>query len=308
MSYVVTGAGPVGRTVAQQLAEAGAEVRVLTRSGSGPEHPAVARLRVDVRDESAVRAAVAGASAVFHCTHAAYTAKAWQEELPASERVVLDAAAGAVVVFPESLYSYDATTMPLTEDSPRTATNGKRGVRTALLHARAASATPTVSVVASDLFGPHVRKAHAGERVVPAVLAGRRVRVLGSADQPHSFTYVDDYARAMVAAAQRPDVWGSVLHAPTGPALTQRALVQAFADAAGVPAKVGTLPTWFLRALAVAPGPVSELTELLYQFTAPFVMDSSRTEALLGLGPTPLEQAAGDTIAWWRQQQPVAAA
>lgn len=133
--HVVTGAGPVGRTIAGQLAQAGQHVRVLTRSGSGPEHPDVERLAVDVRDEDALRSALAGAQAVFHCTHAAYTASAWREELPASERTVLRAAAGAVVIFPESLYSYADQSGPMTEDGPRTATGGKRGVRTALLTA-----------------------------------------------------------------------------------------------------------------------------------------------------------------------------
>ncbi len=46
--HVVTGAGPVGSTVAQQLAGAGHQVRLLTRSGSGPDHPSIERRRVDV--------------------------------------------------------------------------------------------------------------------------------------------------------------------------------------------------------------------------------------------------------------------
>lgn len=301
--HVVTGAGPVGRTIAEQLAAAGRQVRVLSRSGSGPEHPAVERLAADVRDEHAVRAALVGAEAVFHCIHAAYTATAWREELPAAEQAVLRAAEGAVVVFPESLYSYADPGVPMTEAGPRTAVGGKRGVRTALLAARAQSATPTVSVVASDYFGPHARNAHAGERMVPKIIAGRTVRVMGSADQPHSFTYLPDYARAMIAAAEEPATWGSVLHAPTGPALTQRELVHAFADAAGTRPRVGTLPTWLLRAGAAFPGPMRELAETLYQFTAPFVMDSGRTQALLGLAPTPLEDAARATVAWWGDEQ-----
>ena len=43
--YVVTGAGPVGWTVAEQLAERGKKVRILTRSGNGPEHGTSPRLR-----------------------------------------------------------------------------------------------------------------------------------------------------------------------------------------------------------------------------------------------------------------------
>jgi len=43
-----------------------------------------------------------------------------------------------------------------------------------------------------------------------------------------------------------------------------------------------------------------ELAETLYQFTDPFVMDSERSEALLGLSPTPLAEAARETVDWWR--------
>lgn len=39
-----------------------------------------------------------------------------------------------------------------------------------------------------------------------------------------------------------------------------------------------------------------------FQFTAPFVMDSSRSERLLGLAPTPIDVAAKETVAWWQTQ------
>ncbi|TQF74673.1 NAD-dependent epimerase/dehydratase family protein [Rhodococcus spelaei] len=301
---VVTGAGPVGWTVAVQLAEQGHQVRVLTRSGSGPDHPNVHRVQVDVSKPGALDAALDGASAVYHCTHGSvYSAAAWRRELPATERAVLAAAgrAGAVVVFPESLYSYGPVDGPITEDTPRTATTGKLGVRTELLRQREDSATPTVSVAASDFFGPHALTAHAGERMVPVVLAGKTVRVLAALDVPHSFTYVPDLAAAMIAAAEDPTRWNSVLHAPTGPAVTQRQMVQAFADAAGTgDPKVGVLPAWAVRAIGAVHGPTRELAEMLYQFERPFVLDSTRSEQLLGLAPTPLPEAAAATVAWWR--------
>ncbi|HYH77513.1 MAG TPA: NAD-dependent epimerase/dehydratase family protein, partial [Arthrobacter sp.] len=191
--HVVTGAGPVGWTVAEQLAAQGKKVRILTRSASGPEHPLVERVKADVLDAAQLRDAFAGATAVFHCIHgSSYTVDAWQAELPRAEQTVLAAAgeAGAVVVFPESLYSYSEPGRPMTEAGPRDASGGKRAVRTQLLEARDASPTSTVSVVAGDFFGPRVRTSHAGERLVPAILAGRKVWVIGSAELPHSFTYV----------------------------------------------------------------------------------------------------------------------
>jgi nucleoside-diphosphate-sugar epimerase len=303
---VVTGAGPVGWTVAEQLAGKGHRVRILTRSGSGPTHPLVERVAGDAKDPSQLRKVFAGASAVFHCIHGStYTAAAWEAELPAAEQAVMEAAqeAGAVVVFPESLYSYSDPHRVMMESSPREAAGGKRGVRTALLQARAAAKVPTVSVVAGDFFGPRVRMAHAGEGMVPAILAGKNLNVVGSASQPHSFTFVPDFAAAMIAAAETPSAWNKVWHAPTGPALTQQELAHTMARAAGKTApKVRVLPGWVLRAGRIFSTDARELAETLYQFEKPFVMDSSLSEATLGLSPTPLNEAAAATVEWWRQQ------
>ena len=303
---VVTGAGPVGWAVAEQLVEQGRQVRVLTRSGSGPEHPLIERIQGDAKDPAVLGDALAGAKAVFHCIHgSAYTANAWRAELPAAEQAVLKAAqeVGAVVVFPESLYSYSEPDRVMTEDSPRRAAGGKRGVRTELLQAREASPAPTVSVVSGDFFGPRVRMAHGGERMVAPIMAGKSVSVVGSSRQPHSFTFVPDLARAMIAAANSPSAWNAVWHAPTGPAITQEELASAFAAAAGRAApKVRVLPGWTLRAAGLLSADARELAEMLYQFERPFVMASAVSEAMLGVSHTPLETAVAATVEWWRQQ------
>lgn len=309
--YVVTGAGPIGWTIAEQLAQRGEQVRILTRSGSGPDHPLVEKLRVDVSDPAQLGQAFDGAAAVFHCIHgSAYRAKTWAAELPEAEQVVMDAAAeaGAVVVFPESLYSYSEPDKTITENSPREAIGGKRGIRTALLKARQAHRANTVSVVAGDYFGPRARLAHAGERMVPLILKGKAVQVLGSANQPHSFTYVPDLAAAMIVAAQKPELWNSVLHAPTGPAMTMREIAGSFARTAGVPEpKLSVVPGWLLRTLGLVSTDMRELAEMLYQFERPFVMDSKASQAKLGLEPTPLPDATAATVAWWRDQEPMIA-
>ncbi len=305
--HAVNGAGQVGMTIAEQLADQGHQVRVLTRSGSGPDHPLVERCKVDVSDPAHLADAFDGAVAVYHCIHGSkYSAKAWRAELPVAERAVLEAAGkvGAVVVFPESLYSYGHVDAPITEDTPRDATIGKLGVRAELLRARQASPTPTVSVAASDFFGPHVMMSHAGERMVPTILAGKTMRVIGNLDVPHSFTYVPDLAAAMIAAATTPELWNMVLHAPTSPAVTQRQLIEAYAAAAGVFApKMSAIPVWVLRATGGFSEASRELAETGYQFARPFVLDSARSEAVLGMSPTPFDKAIATTVDWWRAKQ-----
>jgi nucleoside-diphosphate-sugar epimerase len=307
MSTIVIGAGPVGSTIARQLADEGRPVTVLTRSGSGPEHVLVERRRVDASSAADLTDALAGATVVFDCMHPArYRADAWRAELPGAERTVLEAAgrAGAVVVFPESLYAYGRVSGTIAETTPRTADFGKPAVRAELLRARERSATATVSVVASDFYGPQVLSAHAGERMVPTVLAGRTMRVLGDPDAPHSWTYVPDLATAMIRAADDSSLWGGVLHAPTAPPLSQRQLVGLYAEAAGVPApRVSGIPTWLLRAVGAVHRDTREIAEMAYQFDRPFVMDSSASQARLGLEPTPMAEGARRTVAWWQARE-----
>ena len=311
-TYLVTGAGPVGATLALQLAERGDQVRLATRSGSGPEHERIERIRLDVNDAAGLERALHGVRAVFHAIHGSrYQAAAWRAELPAAEQAVMAAAArvGAVVVFPESLYSYGEVSGPMAEGTPSAATTGKLGVRTELLRARSEHAADTVSMVASDFYGPRVRAAMAGERMLTRLLAGQSVQVIGRLDQPHSFTYVPDLAAAMIAAADSPQAWNRVLHAPTAPPVTQRELVGEFAQVAGVPMpRIVTAPVWVLRLLGVVSGMIREAAETSYMWDRPFVMTSTVTEELLGLQPTPLHEGMATTIAYWRGRRQVRSA
>lgn len=302
--YLVTGAGPVGATVALALAARGDDVTLATRSGSGPEHERITRTALDARDAVAVREAVRGVRAVFHCVHpSTYSAKAWAAELPQSQTAVLDAAAeaGAVVVFPENLYSWAVSATPMTAAGAGVATTGKGGVRSALLAARAAHRANTVSVAASDFVGPRSLESHAGDRLITPVLAGRRGLVIGSADTPHALTYVPDLAAAMIAAADTEAAWNTVQLAPTLPAITMRRFAEQVAAAAGAPAaRLRVLPTGALKALGLVWGMGRELAETAPQFTTPWHLDSSATQALLGLAPTPRERVIAETLAWWR--------
>ena len=58
-----------------------------------------------------------------------------------------------------------------------------------------------------------------------------------------------------------------------------------------------------VRLLGKVPGDLRELYEMLYQLENPFVMDSSHSEALLGLRPTALQDGAAATVSWWQGQE-----
>jgi nucleoside-diphosphate-sugar epimerase len=155
-------------------------------------------------------------------------------------------------------------------------------------------------VRASDYIGPGAQSP-LGERVVPRLLAGRRVQVLGSADAAHSWTYVGDVARLLVTVGADPRAWGRPWHVPSNPPRTQREAVADLARVAGVgPVKVTAMPRVMLALAGLFSPVVRELPEVAYQLERPFIIDSTAAQATFGLQPTPWEQVLTQTIAYYR--------
>jgi nucleoside-diphosphate-sugar epimerase len=85
--------------------------------------------------------------------------------------------------------------------------------------------------------------------------------------------------------------------------------VHGLCRAAGVaPVRVTQLPHLALRAAGVLSPMLRELEETRYQFTRPYVLDSTAATATFGIEATPLDRTFADTVAWWRSRTPRRAA
>ena len=67
--HVIVGAGAVGTATAPLLAERGERVRVLSRRGGGPQHPAIERIAADATDAARLSALASGAAALYSPGH-----------------------------------------------------------------------------------------------------------------------------------------------------------------------------------------------------------------------------------------------
>lgn len=292
--HLVVGAGPIGSAVAELLAADGSSVVVVSRSGAGPQAEGVVRVAADAADAGRLADLARGAAAVYNCLNPAY--HRWPQDWPPMAASLLAAAesSGAVLATCSNLYAYGPVDGPMTEDLPLAPSDPKGEVRAQMWHdalaAHEAGRVRATEVRASDYVGPG-SQSHLGERVVPRVLAGKGVRVLGSADQPHTWTYTRDVARLLVTVAADERAWGRAWHVPSNPPRTQRQAVGDLARAAGVAdVEVGTVPRWLLRAAGVAMPMMREVAGMVYQFERPFVLDSSAAQATFGLAPTPWPQ------------------
>lgn len=222
MKYLVTGAGQIGSQLIADLLSEGHDINVV-RANNNPI-PGTALYRGDVRNPDLIAAAARGCAAVFHCTHAPYDSRVWEEVLPATERVVLDQAArnGIPVVFPESVYAFAAheEIRPGEEYAP---IDGKGEVRVTLLEQRKQHEARAISVIAADLYGPTATVAGSVLKatVLEPMAKGRPVVVMANPDARHSFTYIPDLTRAMRMALEDVDNQ-KLVHAPTAPTMRLR--------------------------------------------------------------------------------------
>lgn len=70
--HVIIGAGAVGSATAALFAERGDQVRIISRSGSGPEHPAIERVSADAADARRLTELTTGAAALHNCANPLY--------------------------------------------------------------------------------------------------------------------------------------------------------------------------------------------------------------------------------------------
>ncbi len=303
--HLVVGSGPVGTGVARALAERGDRVTVVTRRGTGPQHPAITLVAADASNADALTAAADGAATVFNCVNPPY--HRWPQEWPPIHQALMATATrtGAVLVMMDNLYAFGpGTPMPMAETSATNATGPKGATRRTmaadLLAAHAAGTLRATLARASDFYGPEVFGSMLGERVMPRVLAGKKVSLLGDLDAPHSVSYMPDVVRTLVTIATDERAWGRPWHVPNAPAVTQRDAVRTLAEAAGTTVKVTTVPKAVVQAMGLFVPPMRGLTETWYQFDSPWVTDSTLTEQTFGLTATSLAEGAAATVAWWR--------
>ena len=297
--HVIVGAGAVGSATALLLAERGEHVRVISRRGTGPDHPAVERVAADATDAQRLAELATGAVALYNCANPQY--HQWFTDWPPLAAALLTAAerSGAVLASMSNVYGYGPVTGPITQKTPIAATHPKLRLRAEMwqdaLAAQEAGRLQATEVRASDYIEQNGLLSYG---VGKPLLAGKRAYSPAPLDVPHSWTSVTDCARALATVATDERAYGQAWLVPTGPALTVRQLATRFAEVNSAPAaKISALPYPVLWSYGLFSPMVKELRTTRYQFAAPFVLDSSATTETFGLEPTPIDDALRDAAA-----------
>jgi nucleoside-diphosphate-sugar epimerase len=305
-SHIVFGTGPLGTAVARELLSRGRRVRLVNRSGRADVPTGAELVKGDAADPAGARQLCEGAAVVYHCASPAYTE--WPEKFPPLTNGIIEgaAAAGAKLVYGDNLYMYGPVSGLLTEELPNRAT-GPKGRTRALMAEKLMAAHQSGKVRAaigraSNFYGPGVRDSVVGEGVFAAALAGKAAEALGNLDAPHTYTFINDFAKGLVTLGEREEALGQIWHVPSAETLTTRRFIEMVFEEAGTEPKFRVAPRLIVTIFGLFKPMMRELKEVLYEFERPFVVDHGKYERAFGNHATPHREAIRQTLGWFRQQ------
>jgi nucleoside-diphosphate-sugar epimerase len=305
--HVVFGTGPLGLAVMRELRRRGRRVRMINRS-SRVKFAKDTQTEVggaNAADPTQTREVCEGAAVVYHCVGLPYPR--WPEFAAIAAGIVEGTAgAGAKLVYGDNLYMYGAVDGVMTEERPYAATSRKGHIRAAiarsLLDTHQAGKLRVTIGRGSDFFGPFATDAAMmGSRVFDRALAGKSAQVVGDPDRLHTYTFIDDFGKALVTLGEREAALGRAWHVPSPPATTTRQFVETVYLALGNPVKISRARRPAVAFAGLFDANARELKEMLYQFERDFVMDSSAFEKAFGAKATPLNEAIRATLDWYRR-------
>jgi nucleoside-diphosphate-sugar epimerase len=303
--HVTFGAGQVGTPLATRLLEAGKRVRIVKRSAGVPVSGAEVFLG-DAADATFCHDAAKGATAVYHCMNPPYDASIWAELVPRYMENLIAAAgkAGARLVVLDNLYMLGRTGgRPMNEDTPMNPCSRKGEIRARaaqrMFDAHAKGEVRAVTGRAADFYGPGGSQTYLGDYFWKPALAGKTVWSPVDPNATHTYHYIPDVAAGLAAlGCASDDVLGRPWMLPCQPAGTMRDLVSRFSHVLGRPIRVASVPRWIVKAMGVAVPLIREMSEMLYQWDEPFIVDDCRFRERFKILPTDANEAARATVDW----------
>jgi len=304
--HVIFGTGPLGMAVMRALATKGETVRMVNRSGKANVPASVSVVAADAYNLDSAHQACKSATVVYQCAQPPY--HEWTQKFPTLQANILEAAAsaGAKLIIGENLYMYgEVPNRPITEDLPLVATTRKGRTRAQMAEAAlAAHRSGKVQVAigrGSDFFGPGVVESAIGERAFLPALQGKTASLVGNIDLRHTYTFVNDFGKALVVLGEHDEALGQAWHVPNAETLTTRQFMTIVFEEIGKPPKMRGMSKLMMSIGGIFIVGARETVEMMYEFEKPFVVDSTKFERTFGEWTTPHREAIRQTIEWYRE-------
>lgn len=303
LRHTILGAGgSIGNTLAAHLIEQRQNVKLVSRSGF--RMPGAVTEIGDLSSYPDTLRVVKNSDVVYLCAGLLYRTEIWEKQWPKMMDYVIEACfrENVLLIFFDNVYMYGRGEGPMTESTPYKPCSRKGEVRTQItLELEETMRSGSLNAIiarAADLYGPHsVQTSMLYLMMIEKLKKGKKAQWLGSMNQPHSFTYTLDCAKALKLLAEEPRARNQVWHLPThNPGLTAEQWVQLIAKELNVPAKAALLPKVAVKMMGWFDKTIAEVYEMMYQQEMNYHFDSTKFNNYFQFTPNTYEQGIRETL------------
>ncbi|MFN8343691.1 MAG: NAD-dependent epimerase/dehydratase family protein [Spirosomataceae bacterium] len=262
-------------------------------------------IAADVTDKTELETIARQSEVIFSCTDVPY--QQWEDFYPKAASALAYALSktNTRLVFADNLYSYgNVSGAVMQEEMPHQAKTKKgqirAGVITVLLNSRKEFSHRVAIVKASDFIGPRIYKGIFGTDFLEKLFGHKSIQLFGKVKFPHTFTYIHDFAAAMVNVGSADDTFGQIWHVPNAPAMGLDKWVLLFEAETGLKAKVTVLPKGIVWMAGLFSSLIREFYELAYQYEYPYLVSHNKYVARFGNHSTDAQRIVKETIQWYQ--------
>lgn len=308
----ILGTGQLGLAIMQLLLDKNPDEKILLVNRSGELSIALPKnvqvTAADVTSKKDMEAIAEKSEIIFSCTDMPYDK--WADFYPATANALAYALSktNAKLVLADNMYSYgNVTGAAMNEQMLHTAKTKKGKIRAGVINTLLLSSQEFNSrvafVKASDFIGPRIHKGLFGKDFLDSVYNEKTVRLFGNISLPHTFTYIKDFATAMINVGLANDTLGQIWHVPNAPALSLDKWLHLFEVVTNKPIKKSVTPKLVIRIAGLFNSFIKELYEMAYQFENPYLVNHDKYVSRFGNHSTYPSAIVKETVEWYLSTQ-----
>lgn len=281
----ILGTGQLGLVILQTLLDKNRDEKILLVSRSGklsiPIPPNIELIAADITCKATMESIAQKSTVIFSCTDVPYNQ--WGEFYPRAAEALAHAISNSnsKLVFADNLYSYgNVRGREMNEHMAHSATTKKGRIRTevinTLLYSGQEWSKKVAFVKAADFIGPHIYKGVFGTAFLDSIYSGKTVWLFGNITLPHTFTYIRDFATAMINVGTSDGTFGQIWHVPNASALSPDKWMHLFEVISNKKIRKKLIPKAIIRIAALFSPFIRELYEMAYQFEYPYLVNHDK--------------------------------
>lgn len=304
MQTILGSGGTIGKDLAKELIQFTKDIRLVSRNPK-KVNDTDTLYTADLSDPKQVDGAIAGSDVVYVVVGFEYTVKVWRANWPTLMRHVIESCERhkAKLVFFDNVYSYDKSAIThMTEDSKLNPPSKKGMVRREVVDmiwdAVKQNRIQAIIARSADFYGPGNDKSVLITTVVDNYKKGKKANYFGSVEHVHTYTFTPDAAKATALLGNTSDAYNQTWHVPTtSEKITGKQWIELFAKEMKVKPTYMVVPKWMIQIMGLFIPIMKEFPEMMYQYEADYIFDSSKFEKRFGIKATSPEEGVRQTVA-----------